>query len=206
MQYNTLRNKLAIPEYGRHIQQMVDFCKTITDDDKRNQHAQSIINLMGIMNPHLRDVPDFQHKLWDQLFIMSDFDLDVQSPYPILSKEEIYKKPERLDYPQTNYSHKYYGKIIREMIQKLSNWEEGEKKELLLKALANQMKKAYIKWNRDQVDDKIILMHLEDISEGKIKVNSEMILMQVAPTVNKDKKNIVQNRTNNRPQQKTKKF
>lgn len=180
MQYNTQRKKLPIPEYGRHIQQMVDYCKTIVDKEKRNLHTQYIIHLMGIMNPHLRDVPDFQHKLWDQLYIMADFDLDVQFPYPLIQKNEIYKKPERLEYPQEQYSHKYYGKTIRKMIIKASQWENKQTKEMLLQAIANQMKKSYLNYNRDQVGDEIIFQHVEEISGGKIKADE--IKFSLIPT------------------------
>lgn len=192
MQYNTQRKKLAIPEYGRHIHQMIDYCKTIEDPEKRNKHAQSIIDLMGIMNPHLRDIPDFQHKLWDQLFIMANFELDVQSPYPILSQEEIYKKPEKLNYPKNNSSHKYYGTIIRQMIEKASNVENQEIKNSLIQTLANQMKKAYIRWNREQVEDQVIFQHLEEISEGKIKINEEITLLMNVTTINNKRKPINQ--------------
>lgn len=192
MQYNTQRKKLAIPEYGRHIHQMIDYCKAIENSEKRNKHAQSIIDLMGIMNPHLRDIPDFQHKLWDQLFIMANFELDVQSPYPILSQEEIYKKPEQLNYPKNNSSHKYYGTIIRQMIEKASCVEDHEIKNSLIQTLANHMKKAYIRWNREQVEDEVIFQHLEEISEGKIKISEEITLLQNINSINNKKKSINQ--------------
>lgn len=180
MQYNTQRKKLSFPEYGRHIQQMVDYCKSIEDKKKRNLHVQYIIYLMGIMNPHLRDVPDFQHKLWDQLYIMSNFDLDVESPYPLIEKDKIDQKPKRLRYSQEQYSHKYYGKTIRKMIIKASEWENEDTKDILLQALANQMKKSYLNYNRKQVEDTIIFQHIEEISEGKIK--SDEIKFSLIPT------------------------
>ncbi|MCB9202950.1 MAG: DUF4290 domain-containing protein [Flavobacteriales bacterium] len=180
MKYNTERTMLMIPEYGRHIHQMVDYCKTIEDKDKRNSHAQTIIDLMGNLNPHLRDIPDFQHKLWDQLFIMANFDLDVDSPYPVLKREEREQKPKPLKYPVQNYSHKYYGKTIREMIKVAGTWEESDKKELLIKTLANQMKKAYLNYNRNQVDDKTIVKHLNEISNGKISLDENTVLMQAS--------------------------
>lgn len=180
MQYNTQRKKLPIPEYGRNIQQMVDYCKTIKDSKIRNLHAQYIIHLMGTMNPHLRDIPDFQHKLWDQLYIMANFDLNVEFPYPLIQREEIYKKPKRLEYPQEQYSHKYYGKNIRKMIKKAAEWKDKETKEMLLQALANQMKKSYLNYNQHQVGDEVIFQHVEEISEGKIKANE--IKFSLIPT------------------------
>lgn len=195
MIYNTQRKKLPIPEYGRHIQQMVDYCKTIVDKEKRNLHAQHIIYLMGIINPHLRDVYDFHHKLWDQLYIMADFDLDVEFPYSLIQKADIYKKPQRLNYFQEEYSHKYYGKTIRKMILKATEWEDKKTKDILLQALANQMKKAYLNYNRNQVEDIIIFQHIEEISEKKIKANE--IKFSLIPTsvinlhssLNKNKRN-----------------
>lgn len=169
MEYNIKRKKLSIPEYGRHIQQMIDFCKSIKEVKKRNLHAQYVINLMGNMNPHLRDIPDFQHKLWDQLYIMSDFDLDVDFPCKLIKKDEISKKPKRLNYPQERYSHKYYGKNIRKMIEQAAKWNNIQTKDLLLQSIGNQMKKSYINYNKSQIDDSIIFLHIEEISKGKIK-------------------------------------
>lgn len=169
MEYNTLRSNLIIPEYGRHIQQMVDHCLTIQDEQERNEFAEIIIEVMGELNPHLRDIPDFQHKLWDQLFIMSDFQLDVKSPYPIPTKKDtINSKPNKVDYPQSNFKYRYYGSNIRKMIDVAVTWEEGEKREGLFFAIANHMKKCYLKWNKDTVEDNVIFDHLYELSNGVI--------------------------------------
>ncbi len=179
MEYNTLRTQLIIPEYGRHIQEMVDHCKTITDEKERNGFAEIIIEVMGELNPHLRDVPDFQHKLWDQLFIMAEFDLDVKSPYPIPTKKDtINSKPNKVDYPKSIYKYRYYGNNIRKMINVAVTWEEGEKSEGLYFAIANHMKKCYLLWNKDTVDDQVIFNHLYELSDGKIdlrKVDDQLI-------------------------------
>ncbi|WP_313376050.1 DUF4290 domain-containing protein [Chishuiella sp.] len=179
MEYNTLRSQLIIPEYGRHIQEMVDYCKTITDEKERNGFAEIIIEVMGELNPHLRDVPDFQHKLWDQLFIMAEFDLDVNSPYPIPTKKDtVNSKPNKVDYPQSIYKYRYYGNNIRKMIDVAVTWEEGEKREGLYFAIANHMKKCYLLWNKDTVDDYVIFNHLYDLSDGKIdlrKVDDQLV-------------------------------
>ncbi|WP_313578305.1 DUF4290 domain-containing protein [Chishuiella sp.] len=179
MEYNTLRSQLIIPEYGRHIQEMVDYCKTITDEKERNGFAEIIIEVMGELNPHLRDVPDFQHKLWDQLFIMAEFDLDVKSPYPIPTKKDtVNSKPNKVDYPQSIYKYRYYGNNIRKMIDVAVTWEEGEKREGLYFAIANHMKKCYLLWNKDTVDDYVIFDHLYDLSDGKIdlrKVEDQLV-------------------------------
>lgn len=169
MEYNTLRTQLIIPEYGRHIQEMVNHCLTIQDEQERNEFAEIIIDVMGELNPHLRDVPDFQHKLWDQLFIMSDFSLDVRSPYPIPTKQEtVYSKPNKVNYPKSIYKYRYYGNNIRKMINVAVTWEEGEKRDGLNFAIANHMKKCYLKWNKDTVEDNVIFNHLYELSEAQI--------------------------------------
>lgn len=173
MQYNTSRSALPIPEYGRHVQRMIDHCKSIEDKEKRNQTAESIINVMGNLNPHLRDVPDFQHKLWDQLYVMADYDLDVTSPYPFPSKEMLNEKPESMPYPKATTRFKYYGKNISKMIEKALEWEDGDKKEALVFLIANQMKKCYLLWNKDTVDDKVIFNHLKTLSDDKLILDPE---------------------------------
>lgn len=177
MEYNTARTNLIIPEYGRHIQKMVDHCMSIENEKERNEFAQIIIEVMGELNPHLRDIPDFQHKLWDQLFIMSKFKLDVNSPYPIPTQEEVYSKPNKVAYPKDEYKYKYYGKNIRRMIKVALEWE-GDKQEGLVMVIANHMKKCYLIWNKDTVDDKTIFNHLYELSDGKIDLrNTEETLL-----------------------------
>lgn len=201
MEYNTLRTQLIIPEYGRHIQEMVNHCKTITDEKERNGFAEIIIEVMGELNPHLRDVPDFQHKLWDQLFIMAEFDLDVKSPYPIPTKKDtVNSKPNKVDYPQSIYKYRYYGNNIRKMIDVAVTWEEGEKREGLYFAIANHMKKCYLLWNKDTVDDQVIYNHLYELSDGKIdlrKVDDHLVSPE---RLNNNNTNYSNNNQNNRNQ------
>ena len=146
IEYNSEREKLIIPEYGRHIQKMVDFAISRETKEERNKVANSIIAVMGNLNPHLRDVPDFQHKLWDQLFIISDFKLEVDSPYPIPKKEELQERPESLNYPQNFPKYRFYGNNIKRMIDVANSWEEGDKKEALVFTIANHMKKCFLNW------------------------------------------------------------
>ncbi len=167
MRYNTERKQLIIPEYGRHIQKMVEHCMGIEDRKERNEFAEIIIEVMGELNPHLRDVQDFQHKLWDQLFIMSEFKLVVDSPYPIPEKDDVYSRPQRVPYPQEEYKYKYYGKNIRKMIDIALEWD-GDKQEGLIMVIANHMKKCYLIWNKDTVEDQTIFKHLYELSDGKI--------------------------------------
>ena len=168
LEYNAERSHLIIPEYGRHLQKLIDLATEIENKEDRNKAAKYIIDVMGTLNPHLRDVPDFQHKLWDQLFIMSDFKLDVDSPYPIPSREVLNQKPERLSYPQNFPKYRFYGNNIKYMIDVANKWEEGELKNALIIVIANHMKKCYLSWNKDTVEDKIIFNHLFELSGGKI--------------------------------------
>src|SRR5690606_15302984 len=153
------------------------YCGTLADDKERNEFAEIIIEVMGELNPHLRDVPDFQHKLWDQLFIMSDFNLDVNSPYPKPTSEEVHSKPNKVNYPQEEFKYKYYGKNIRSMIEVALTWE-GDKQEGLVMVIANHMKKCYLLWNKDTVEDQTIFNHLYELSDGVFDLrNSEEILL-----------------------------
>lgn len=171
LEYNTERKKLIIPEYGRHVHQMVDQAVSVKDKVERNNIAKAIIGVMGNLNPHLRDVPDFQHKLWAQLFIMSDFKLDVDSPFEKPS-EDIYKnsKPNKLNYPQNHPKYRFYGNNIKKMIDIAIGWEDGDLKSKLILNIANHMKKCFLNWNKDSVEDKVIINHLLDMSNGNLKL------------------------------------
>ncbi len=172
--YNTQKKKLIIPEYGRHIHQMIDQAVSLKDREKRNEMAKAIIGVMGNLNPHLRDVPDFQHKLWAQLFIMSDFQLDVESPYEKPSKDAYEKrKPNKLDYPQNYPKYRFYGNNIKLMIDFAITWDNTDLKGKLILTIANHMKKCFLNWNKDTVEDKVILDHLTELSDGKLKVSDE---------------------------------
>jgi len=178
LEYNAERTPLLIPEYGRHLQKLIDQASVLESREERNKAAKYIIQVMGSLNPHLRDVPDFQHKLWDQIFIMSDFKLDVDSPYPIPTREVINLKPDRLDYPQKNPKYRFYGNNIKYMIDVANSWEEGEMKSALVKVIANHMKKSYLSWNKDTVTDAVIFEHLFELSEGTLNLlqSSEELL------------------------------
>ena len=170
IEYNTERPHLIIPEYGRHIQKMVDQAVAEQDPEKRNKQAKSIISVMGNLNPHLRDVADFQHKLWDQLFIISDFKLDVESPYEKPSVEALRELPASLEYPQNFPKYRFYGNNIKRMIDVAIGWEEGDKKDGLVLTIANHMKKCFLNWNKDTVEDDVIFVHLFELSDGKLNL------------------------------------
>jgi hypothetical protein len=172
LEYNTEREHLIIPEYGRHLQKMINYAKSRETKEERNKLANAIISVMGNLQPHLRDVPDFKHKLWDQLFIMADFDLDVDSPYGVPSKEEIQAKPEPLKYPQNHPKYRFYGNNIKTMIDVAVSWEEGELKEALKFTIANHMKKCFLNWNKDTVEDAVIFNHLYELSNGKLDLRN----------------------------------
>jgi len=174
LEYNTEREHLIIPEYGRHLQKMINHAKTRETKEEREKLAKAIISVMGNLQPHFRDVPDFQHKLWDQLFIMANFELDVDSPYPKPSKELLAERPAPLKYPQNHPKYRFYGNNIKTMIDVANTWEEGELKEALLYTIANHMKKCFLNWNKDTVEDIVIYDHLYELSNGKIDLrNSE---------------------------------
>ena len=171
LQYNSERTPLIIPEYGRHLHIMVNQMLETEDREERNKKAKAIIGDMGNLNPHLRDVPDFQHKLWDQLFIMSDFNLDVDSPFEKPIRELLEERPQPLTYPQNFPKYRFYGNNIKSMIDVARKWEEGEMKDALVFNIANHMKKCFLSWNKDTVDDQVIFNHLTELSENTLSVN-----------------------------------
>ena len=173
MMYNTKQKRLNLPEYGRNIQNMVDYCVSISDREERTKCANSIINIMGNMFPHLRDVNDFKHILWDHLAIMSDFALDIDYPYEVVKKEDLYIKPQKLPYDEGRITYKHYGKNLESMIRKALEYEDGEQKEYLISLLANHMKKSFLTWNKEVVEDSKIFADLELLSKGKIVLNEE---------------------------------
>ncbi len=174
LEYNTERTKLIIPEYGRHIHKMIDHALSCENKNERNKIAKAIIGVMGNLNPHLRDVPDFQHKLWDQLFIMSDFTLNVDSPYPKPIKEVFSQRPDKLNYPQNFPKYRFYGNNIKRMIDVAIGWENDDMKKQLVYVIANHMKKCFLNWNKYTVEDAVILSHLDELSKGKLKLDPSL--------------------------------
>ena len=181
LEYNSVREDLIIPEYGRHIQKMIHHASSQKSKDERNKIAKSIISVMGNLQPHLRDVSDFQHKLWDQLFIMSDFNLDVDSPFEKPKKEELLAKPNPLSYPQNFPKYRFYGNNIKIMIDEAVKWDSGDKKDALVYIIANHMKKCFLNWNKDSVEDQVIFDHLFELSNTKIDLrNSKETLLDAS--------------------------
>ncbi|MFP4288721.1 MAG: DUF4290 domain-containing protein [Bacteroidota bacterium] len=190
MEYNSERSKMNISEYGRNIQKMIEYTKSIDDREKRNRLSRAIIQVMGQLNPHLRDVNDFKHKLWDHLFMISDFQLDVDSPYPIPSAETLKRKPEKLKYTTNNITFRHYGKHIERMIEKACEYPDSEKRDTLIKMIANHLKKSYLAWNRDTVTDEEIARHLHFLSRGRLSMKDNMKLANTYDILNKEKTTI----------------
>ncbi len=185
--YNSSRNKLILPEYGRNIQKMVNHIKTIEDRDERNKAAKTVIGVMGNLNPHLRDVNDYKHKLWDHLAIISDFDLDIDSPYPWPARESLQSKPDKVPYSQHAIRKKHYGRSIVLMIDKAVALEPGEEKDDLVKMIAYHMKKSYLTWNREAVTDNEIFMNMKTLSGGKLEVTGDLKLPETKDILAKNR-------------------
>ena len=173
MDYNSNRNKLVLKEYGRHVQKIVEACVEVKDRDKRNIFAKELIELMGQLNPHLRNVEDFRHKLWDHLFIMSDYKLDVDSPYPIKDRAEIEKRPKRLPYPQSRIKYKHYGKNVETLVAKAIHTEDPEKQAGFTQCIGNFMKLVYQNWSKENVNDETIKNDLRLLSKGALVISDE---------------------------------
>ena len=190
MNYNTQLPHLIIPEYGRNVQSMVEHCITIEARDARNRCAKAIIQVMGQLNPHLRDIPDFTHKLWDHLFVISKFKLDVDSPYPKPSPETFDTKPDNVPYPKGKIKYRHYGKIIEDIIEKAKNYKEGEEKDVLKRTVATHLKKSYLIWNKDTVLDEVIFKHLAELSNGALKMDESQKLLEASDLVKRGPLNI----------------
>ncbi|MDA3778716.1 MAG: DUF4290 domain-containing protein [Bacteroidales bacterium] len=173
MEYNTNKEKLILPEYGRNVQKLVKHAISIEDKTERNKFAAGIISIMGNMNPHLRDISEFKHKLWDHLAIMSEFKLDIDAPYPSLQIETLNEAPKKVPYKNNNIKYKHYGTTLERLINAAVIMEEGEEKEALIAIIADHMKKSYLNWNKESVNNDKIFSDLKELSKGKISLNEE---------------------------------
>ena len=187
MEYNTTRNHLIMREYGRHIQRMIEYLLTIEDRDERERNAQSVIELMGFLNPHLKNVEDFRHKLWDHLFLISDFKLEVSSPYPIPTKESLKPKSDVLPYPKRYPKYSHLGKNLELIIQKALQEENADKKNGLSNAIAYYMKLAYANWHKETVHDDAIQGELSAITNGQLEFTNTPFVRSFRPVENRDR-------------------
>jgi hypothetical protein len=199
LEYNTQRAKLRIPAYGRNIQKMIGYALTVTDNEERNKVAKAIVNVMGQVNPYLKEMEDLNHKLWTHLFLISDFELDVDSPYPKPLASTFKEKPQILDYPKNSIRYSHYGIAIQNMISVISEFNEGEEKDHLVRLMVNLMKRMYLTWNRDSVDDDLILKQLDELSKGKLKLSENLNITSTSEILK------AAGVTNNNPKQQFKK-
>ena len=179
MEYNTEREQLIIPEYGRHVQKMINHATTLSDKVEQQKCVDAIIAFMGQMNPHLRDVKEFTHKLWDHLHIMSDFKLDIESPYAKPEIAKLEERPEKMVYPGNKIRFSYYGNTIQTMIATAMKMKD-EKKEILTGMIANQMKKSYILFNESSVDNNMIRLHLKQMSNNQLTLADDFEFIRSA--------------------------
>ena len=173
--YNTDLEKLTIPEYGRNIQKMIEYAKKIEDKEERNKSAKVIIKVMDLINPGNKSngsTEEHQQKLWAHLHIISNFDLDVDSPFEVPSKEVYQSRPEKVPYPSNAIKYGHYGKIMEDMVKAATEFKEGEEKQKLVKHIANLLKTSYLQWNRDSVNDNLIIKQLEELSNGKLTIDA----------------------------------
>lgn len=188
MDYNSSRKDLILPEYGRNIHKMVDYALTIEDKEKRNKIVKSIIAIMGSMFPHLRDVNDFKHKLWDHVAIISDFKLDIESPYQLMTKDKLQEKPERLPYNNTKLKIRHYGKTVEALVQKACEIEDKEEREALIVLIIKHMKKSFYNWNKDNITDNKVLLDLKILAGGKLILEDDFKLPDQKDYYNKRRK------------------
>lgn len=189
MEYNTQLPHLQIPEYGRNIQVMIEHCITIEDRDERNKCARAIIQIMGQLNPHLRDIADFTHKLWDHLFVISKFRLDVDSPYPRPNAETFTTKPKTVPYPANKIRYKHYGKTIERIIDVAKTYDEGAEKRELSRLIANHLKKSYVNWNKDSVTDDVIFKQFREMTNNELIIDENSALTHANELKNKNHNN-----------------
>lgn len=198
--YNSQRKKLILPEYGRHIQEMVDHIKTVESSEDRNRMAKALINIMGNLTPGMRDNPDFKSKLWNHLAQMGNYELDIEYPCPITEKEAFLQHPNKLPYPKNNIRHKHYGGIAKAFIQKFAEMPDSESKTVLLEMLANHMKKLYLVWNKEAVSDEQIFADINEMAGNVSLIDSTTRLNETRDILYRNKKVKPIKRTNNRKQ------
>ena len=198
MEYNTTRSQLLMPEYGRNVQKMIEFLTTVEDKEKRLRNAEVIIELMGTLNPHLKQIEDYKHKLWDHLYQMTGFNLEVDSPYPPPTPEAVFKKPEVLPYPQKPIAHRHLGRNVQELLAKALVETDPEKKQGLTQAIGYYMKLAYGNWHKEPVHDDMIKNEMKEITGGKLQYETGGYRVQYdAPRPAFKQKNLNNNNNNN---------
>ena len=189
MKYNTARDHLVLPEYGRNVQKMVDHATTIQNKEQRNKCVKTIIEFMGQMNPQLRDLKEFNHKLWDHLFIISKFQLEADSPYPLPEPKKLDERPEKMPYPKNKIKFPFYGAALENMIRYAVNQNEGRDKEIMTGMIANHMKKSYLLFNKHSVSNDTIILHLKQLSDNKLMIPKDFEFIRSSSVINKSQRN-----------------
>ena len=189
MKYNTARDHLVLPEYGRNVQKMVDHATTIQNKEERNKCVKTIIDFMGQMNPQLRDLKEFNHKLWDHLFIISKFQLEADSPYPLPEPKKLDEKPEKMPYPKNKIKFPFYGAALENMIRYAVNQNDGRDKEIMTGMIANHMKKSYLLFNKHSVSNDTIILHLKQLSDNKLTLPKDFEFIRSSSVINKSQRN-----------------
>lgn len=187
MQYHTQKEPLILAEYGRHIQDMVNHTMSLTDKEERNKAAKAVVQVMSQLNPSYKENDELQHKLWDDLHVMSNYQLDVDAPYPMPERKETIV-PEKIDYPDQKFSYKHYGKIIDGLIEGARAMEDAEEKKALTEMIANLMKKSYLNYNRDSVNDEMLADQLKKMSEGELVLDPSFRFQHTNDILSKNKK------------------
>ena len=189
MKYNTARDQLILPEYGRNVQKMVDHATTIQNKEERNKCVKTIIDFMGQMNPQLRDLKEFNHKLWDDLFIISKFQLEADSPYPLPEPKKLDERPEKMPYPKNKIKFPFYGAALENMIRYAVNQNDGRDKEIMTGMIANHMKKSYLLFNKHSVSNDTIILHLKQLSDNKLILPKDFEFIRSSSVINKSQRN-----------------
>ena len=189
MKYNTARDHLVLPEYGRNVQKMVDHATTIQNKEERNKCVKTIIEFMGQMNPQLRDLKEFNHKLWDHLFIISKFQLEADSPYPLPEPKKLDERPEKMPYPKNKIKFPFYGAALENMIRYAVNQNDGRDKEIMTGMIANHMKKSYLLFNKHSVSNDTIILHLKQLSDNKLTLPKDFEFIRSSSVINKSQRN-----------------
>ena len=170
MEYNTQREQLKIADYGRNVVKLIEYCKTLPDREERTRMANTIIDVMAQVNPKVKERADYRHTLWDHMMFMSNYTLDVDSPYPVSPEEPIQMNPNRIERRESGIRYRHYGRALEDMIKAVAEMPESEERNVLTQHIANTMKRQYLQWNRDSVDDALIEEQLAELSEGRLSL------------------------------------
>ena len=184
MDYNTQREKLILPEYGRNVQKMIEQVKAIEDKEKRSEQMRAVVQVMGILNPQIRELNDYKHKLWDHAQVIGGFELDIDAPYPAPTPQQFETRPDIIRLPDKPVKAACYGRNIENMIALIADREDDELKKEMIRTLALYMRQQYLIWNKDNVAEETIFADIERLSEGKLKVPEDIHLGAISQNAN----------------------